>query len=558
MVWQGVVCQPDNVIGEEQVTQEPLKWERTGQPLILGNRLASGGEGSIFEISQAARQVAKIYSKPTTERAAKLQAMIASPPSNPTYHQGHVSIAWPTDRILNVIPSCVGFVMPRIDPAHSVPLLKLYHPADRQQTAPGFTWLYLIRTASNLASSIAALHAGGYVVGDLNESNVLVTDTALTTLVDCDSMQVPAAGKIFRCTVGKPDYTPPELQGLDFSQFDRTSHHDDFALAVLIFLLLMEGVHPFDGVWHGGGLDPTREQKIRTGAWPYTDANSNSVTPPPLALSFGILPMRLQGLMKRCFVDGARNPAMRPQASEWHVALRDTEQHLQRCGTNPQHLYSQHLSACPWCARMAQYHVPDPFPLVQQPLQPIGIVITPARPTIPLSQAAPVTQPASFAAPSPQAPQLHQAATTVPPVASQPPYGYSPQNYGQTGSYPPNYGQNPSYPNQLGYPQQGAYGQPYAAPVAQPQQGGGMAIAALVLGIISLIAWLFPICGLPIPILGLILGFIGRRSPARRTIATIGIVLSILGLVLGLGFFVLGVYTAIQNPDLLATPTVAP
>lgn len=143
-------------------------------------------------------------------------------------------------------------------------------------------------------------------------------------------------------------------------------------------------------------------------------------------------------------------------------------------------------------------------------------------------------------------------------MANQPPYGYDPQNQGQPGSYPPNYGQDPSYPGQPGYPQPGAYGQPYAAPVAQPQQGGGMAIAALVLGIIGLVAWLFPICGLPVAIVGLILGFIGRRSPARRTMATIGIVLCIIGLVLSIGDIALGAYFLSQNPNPITIPTVAP
>ena len=83
-----------------------------------------------------------------------------------------------------------------------------------------------------------------------------------------------------------------------------------------------------------------------------------------------------------------------------------------------------------------------------------------------------------------------------------------------------------------------------------------MAIAALVLGIISAIAWLFPICGLPVAIVGLILGFIARRSPARRTMATVGIVLCIIGLVLSIGNAALGVYIATQNP--IAIPTIAP
>lgn len=158
-------------------------------------------------------------------------------------------------------------------------------------------------------------------------------------------------------------------------------------------------------------------------------------------------------------------------------------------------------------------------------------------------------------------------------MGTQPPYGYDPQNpqtpqnpqwQGQPSSYPPGYGQDPSYPGQPAgyppqpgqYPQPGGYAQPYPAPAA-PQQGGGLAIAALVLGIISLIAWLLPICGFPVAIVGLILGFIGRRSPARRGMATAGIVLNIIGLVLTIGSAAFGVYIATQGGS-LGLPTVTP
>jgi len=146
------------------------------------------------------------------------------------------------------------------------------------------------------------------------------------------------------------------------------------------------------------------------------------------------------------------------------------------------------------------------------------------------------------------------------PLANQPPYGYDPQSQGQPEGYPPNYGQNPSYPGQPAYPQPGypQPGQPYQAypAPAAPQQGGGLAIAALVLGIIGLIAWFLPICGFPVTIVGLILGFLGRRSPARRTLATVGIVLCIIGLVLTIGSAAFGAYIATQNPNLF--PTAAP
>jgi hypothetical protein len=74
------------------------------------------------------------------------------------------------------------------------------------------------------------------------------------------------------------------------------------------------------------------------------------------------------------------------------------------------------------------------------------------------------------------------------------------------------------------------------APVYQPAPtsapGGdkqGLAIASLVLGIINLCSWLLPICGGPLAITGLVLGFLGLKS-SKRGMAIAGLVLSGLGL----------------------------
>jgi uncharacterized membrane protein len=61
--------------------------------------------------------------------------------------------------------------------------------------------------------------------------------------------------------------------------------------------------------------------------------------------------------------------------------------------------------------------------------------------------------------------------------------------------------------------------------------GGGKAVASMVLGILGVFAWLLPIIGLPITIVGLVLGAKDLGSP-NRGMAVAGLVLSIVGLVL--------------------------
>ena len=167
---------------------------------------------------------AKIYRRPTAEHAAKLAGMLAAPPADPMRAAGHVSIAWPVDLLLATDGSweVAGYLMPR---ATGMALaLDYYNPRARRARAPLFNTFYLLRAASNLATTVDALHQRGCVIGDVNESNVLVAPTALVTLLDTDSFQVTdrARGAIYRCPVGKPEFTPPELQGADFRQAIRT------------------------------------------------------------------------------------------------------------------------------------------------------------------------------------------------------------------------------------------------------------------------------------------------------------------------------------------------
>jgi hypothetical protein len=71
--------------------------------------------------------------------------------------------------------------------------------------------------------------------------------------------------------------------------------------------------------------------------------------------------------------------------------------------------------------------------------------------------------------------------------------------------------------------------------------GGGKAIASLCLGLFGLIAWFLPIIGLPVTITGLVLGIKSLNGP-RNGMATTGIVLCIIGLVLSTANAAIGAY----------------
>jgi serine/threonine protein kinase len=333
-----------------------------GKLIALGNELGRGGEATVYT-TRTSSQAVKIYHKPSEEKKRKLELMIARPPVDPTAKASHISIAWPTGLVKNEAGDVIGFTMPLVNTTKAIPLHQLYNPKVRRQRAPGITWQYLVRIARNLSAVVAALHDKGYVIGDLNESNVLVTDRALVTLVDCDSVQARDGKTIYRCTVGKGEYTPPELQGKVFEKINRSKHHDAFGLSVLLFLLLMEGVHPFSGVYTLEGDPPGLLENIRSKHSAYLQ--SKEFKPMPIAPSFGGLPNSLQRLFKRAL--GAR-PVRRPTAKMWLKELERLEQNLAACHKNQFHIYSDHLQKCPWCERSNSLGI-EAFPAMNTPYQ---------------------------------------------------------------------------------------------------------------------------------------------------------------------------------------------
>ncbi len=341
---------------------EPLKlFDTDGKIISLANKLGRGGEATVYA-TRTFSQAVKIYHQPSEAKALKLKQMISHPPIDPiaktVLKDTHISIAWPRGLVHSETGDVVGFMMPLINTTKAIPLHQLYNPKVRRQRAPGITWQYLLRIARNLSAVVKALHDKGYVIGDLNESNVLVTDRALITLVDCDSIQVKNGGTMYRCMVGKGEYTPPELQGKMFEKINRSKHHDSFALSVLLFLLLMEGVHPFSGVYVPAGEPPGLLDNIRNKRSPYL--KTEDLKPMPIAPTFGALPNTMQQCFKRAL--GAR-PRWRPSAGAWLRELELLEQNLVTCSENSFHRYSDHLKECPWCKRSELLGI-EAFPLV--------------------------------------------------------------------------------------------------------------------------------------------------------------------------------------------------
>jgi DNA-binding helix-hairpin-helix protein with protein kinase domain len=317
--------------------------DSTGKAIALGPEVGRGGEGVVYELASNPTLVAKIYHRPLDiTRATKISAMILT--GNPEILK---IAAWPL-AVLHDKGGVVGLLMRKVARSDE-PVHELYTPKSRLRKFPEARWDFLLHVASNVARGFAAIHNAGHVVGDVNHGNILVSSSGTNTFIDCDSFQIQADGRIFLCPVGVPPYTPPELQNRQFNTVTRTKNHDAFGLAVLIFQLLFMGRHPFAGRFSGRGEMPI-ERAIAEFRFPYGRmAAKYQMRPPPSTLLLDQIPSALGDNFERAFSPEAASGAARPTPMEWLAAIGQLQHHLSRCTRNKVHVYSSHLSACPWC-----------------------------------------------------------------------------------------------------------------------------------------------------------------------------------------------------------------
>ena len=316
-----------------------------GLPVELVSELARGGEGFVSTVRGRPDLVAKVYfQSPSIEQRRKLEVMIGAQSQQPALRS--VS-AWPVDLIL--APSsrqAAGFLMPRLSDLKPVHLL--FRTQDRRHHFPSAHWDFLLATALNVARAFSSLHRLGYVMGDVNESNLLVSPKDATVrLIDVDSFQVHDGPRTYRCGVGVPLFTPPELQGRTFSELDRTPNHDRFGLAVILFQLLFMGRHPFFGRFLGQG-EMTPERAISEHRFAFgRNAQALLMERPPLTLPLGVLPNPIARSFERAFSpEGMRE---RPSADDWLRALEPLQTELAVCAIDTAHKFPKITSRCPWC-----------------------------------------------------------------------------------------------------------------------------------------------------------------------------------------------------------------
>lgn len=307
-----------------------------------------GGEGAIYQTTYP-ELLLKIYhlNRRTRSRLAKLISMTGSKAISAV---NGVEFAWPVDIIHEKNGRFAGFAMLKAD--SDCRLIDIISDSNR----PGYNWQSRIELGRKLAIAVKTAHNAGFVIGDLNARNILVSrKNDSISMIDTDSYHIedPATGMIYPCEVGVPELLAPEIQGKDLSGPNplHSKQTDNFSLAVLLFSLLMNGAHPFTEKLSNTGSSSIgtlkHQDAIKNCQSVFFQAGSSGEIPlyaPPV----DTLPEYVRLLFHRAFIRGHNNPHARPDADEWITALENLAKSTKACSRG-KHIYYSGKKFCPWC-----------------------------------------------------------------------------------------------------------------------------------------------------------------------------------------------------------------
>ncbi|MBR1605085.1 MAG: hypothetical protein IJ660_03135 [Alphaproteobacteria bacterium] len=320
------------------------------ESIHLGRLINRGGAaGRIFEVIGQEKVVAKIFHNlsNSNNNRQKLEAMLVNAPNfPPTVKDGieYVQIAWPTALLEDEKGFCVGYLMPLINMDKAVSLDHLMQKSIRQKLGLSEKYSYRIFAAYNIASMVAALHQCGHYIVDLKPSNISVyRDTMIVAMVDCDGFSIQGEhGSRYPAEFVSEEYIYPE--GMDLNCSEMGEEQDKFALAVIIFKLLNNGIHPFSGVPRKDTDMLTIQQRIEDYHYAYGSWLDKYQAPHPYSLH-SYFDKKTLDMFDRAFVCGQE----RPTAKEWVEHLWSLLHNLKQCKQNPDHVYFTN-KGCGLCA----------------------------------------------------------------------------------------------------------------------------------------------------------------------------------------------------------------
>ena len=299
----------------------------------VGKRIAQGGAGTIFSLSSHPGFVLKKYHQDSDLKyyEQKVASMLGNPPAiDPATF---LEFTWPLCSVKEK-GYFIGYIMSSLGNKSYFTLSKFINKKARQVNGLSEFLGNRITLAHNLSAILSKIHKLGYLVVDLKPQNCLVEKQSLqVTLIDTDGFFVPASGGAhFPAKQFTPEFIAPEL--CNKSPSDANIMQDNFALAVMIFQLLNNGIHPFQASMKTKQL--TIQEMVERQKFAYGRVKNTRL----IASKYSIhewFPDDIRELFDQAFVS-----KIRPSSQDWRDCLRNytafKEGFVSKCSNNLDHL----------------------------------------------------------------------------------------------------------------------------------------------------------------------------------------------------------------------------
>ncbi|WP_240694724.1 hypothetical protein [Cryobacterium sp. SO1] len=279
--------------------------------LVLGDLIGEGGEGSVYAVQGDKSQVVKIFDKDhrTEHRKAKLELLIS-------HELGSQGIGFPTNIVTNSDGNFVGYAMPRASGKELQ--ATIMRPARFRRVYPTWTKADLVDVCVSFLEKVAYLHSLNILLGDINPKNLMVDEHKNVWIIDADSWQVEG----YPCPVGTAMFTASSITG-DYADVLRTVEEERFAVATMLFMILITGQFPYARAGADGG---DFAALIKEGKFAFQFQGPSDQDQPEGSWKFmwSHIPVQVKRLFWNTFQrQGGSRYDRRPTASEWLAAFRE-------------------------------------------------------------------------------------------------------------------------------------------------------------------------------------------------------------------------------------------
>ena len=214
------------------------------------NPIGDGGEATVSTCAERPGSVVKVYHPDLIADDRRFRATVdrLNALAAKTRLMKHSALAWPEEPVYDATGRLAGYVMKKV-PEGFIRFSSIFGGVKSVRKAfPSWNRRDLALTALNFVNVLAILEKSWVMPADFNPDNFLVNEYHELFFIDCDSYQVRSSRGVVTSETYFESMAAPELLCNGLKGRPRTPEQTHWSAAVMVFRLLMCGMHPFQYV----------------------------------------------------------------------------------------------------------------------------------------------------------------------------------------------------------------------------------------------------------------------------------------------------------------------